>query len=80
MAQFGPLSGSALNGVNYGSGATVSGVTLPYSLTEEFDIRLTPDNSTTMDALIKVPEPAGLALIGSGLLLLGSVLRRNLVR
>ena len=72
------LTGSPYSGTSTGTGNTGTG---PYSIT----LALTFDNhglagGTTGDDQLDIPEPATLSVIGTGLLALGTGLRKRLLR
>ena len=80
IGTIGPLSPNALGDYSGDKSGGVLGVTAPYSLTEQISISATGSASFGGDAsLTPVPEPAGIMLLGAGLLALG-MLRRRMVK
>lgn len=66
------FAGDAFGSANTGAG--------PYSITLEITIAADQGDQTSFDSELQIPEPATLSVIGTGLLALGTGLRKRLLR
>lgn len=70
-------TGKFFSGQQSGFGATGGG---PYAMTLEITIDSASSDQTSFDSELSIPEPATLSVLGTGLLALGTGLRKRLLR